>query len=75
MAFTKLFDKDLLHLLSSLGYNYLVVEPNQLMAYARRDKTPEYALKLLGMKEFEISTIKPQQIAVFEMYTLEVTME
>jgi hypothetical protein len=75
MAFTQPFNRDILSFLTSLGYRYLAVEPSKLMIYARKEKTADYALELLGMKEYEIATMKPHIIAVFEMYNLELILE
>lgn len=75
MASVQLFNKDILRVLTSLDYRYLVVDPKQLIGYARKDKTPEHSLEVLGIIEYEIEKMKPSIIAVFEMYNLEVSAE
>jgi hypothetical protein len=70
-----LSNQETLNLLRKLGYRYLVVETNQMIAYATREPIPKESLDLIGLKEFEIEKMSATQIAALEMYNVEVTVK
>ena len=69
------FNHQTLEVLTRLGYRYLVVDPSQLVAYARRTPTPRADLDFLSLVEFEIDALEAGQATLLAMYNVEVALD
>jgi hypothetical protein len=61
-----LFNQETLNILKRLGFLYLVVNQVEAIGYARKEPTAKNTLDFLGLEEFEIATMKPEDIAALE---------
>lgn len=71
----KLIDWDLMNELKKMGYKFLVLQMDRLVAFPRMNKTADDTLTFLGMKEYEIDTMSRELVSILQLLNVVVRLD